>query len=36
VDGEDVARSTHRDWRLSYKLLKIEVEKLFAEGTSMF
>ena len=36
VDGEDVASSTHRAWRLSYKLLKIEVEKLFSEGTSMF
>lgn len=34
VDSEVVATSTDRDWRRAYKSLKLEVEKLFADGTS--
>ena len=35
VDGEHVATATDRDWRNAYKKLKIEVEKLFADGVSL-
>lgn len=34
VDGEQVARASHRDWRKAYKLLALEVEKLYADGTA--
>jgi hypothetical protein len=32
VDGAVVAAARSVDWRKSYKLLKIEVEKLYADG----
>ena len=32
VEGRVVASASHRDWRKSYNLLRIEVEKLFADG----
>jgi len=35
VDGAVVATAEHSDWRKSYKLLKIEVEKLYADGLSL-
>lgn len=35
VDDVVVAEARHRDWRKSYKLLLIEVEKLYAEGISL-
>lgn len=30
-----VARARHRDWRRSYKLLALEVEKLYADGVAL-
>lgn len=33
VDGELLATAMDRDWRLSYKKLKFEVEKIFADAT---
>lgn len=35
VDGESIAQASHSDWRKSYKLLKAEVEKLYADGTAL-
>lgn len=35
VDGDSVASATDRDWRIAYKKLKIEVEKLYADGLSL-
>lgn len=35
VDGAVVATAEHADWRKSYKMLKIEVEKLYADGLSL-
>ena len=35
VDGAAVATAEHADWRKSYKMLKIEVEKLYADGLSL-
>ena len=35
VDGESVATAADRDWRAAYKKLKIEVEKLFADGVAL-
>lgn len=32
VDEAMVATASHRDWRKAYKLLKLEVEKLYADG----
>lgn len=32
VDGQELATAKDRDWRMAYKLLKLEVEKLFVEG----
>jgi asparagine N-glycosylation enzyme membrane subunit Stt3 len=32
VDGKSIASSGHSDWRKAYRLLEIEVEKLFTEG----
>lgn len=31
IEGRFVAQATDRDWRKSYKLLKIEVERVHAE-----
>lgn len=31
VDGHTVARVRHPDWRKAYKLLTLEVEKLYAD-----
>ena len=35
VDGQQLAQASHRDWRSAYKLLKLEVEKLFADGAAL-
>lgn len=35
VGGETLAIAVDRDWRKSYKALKLEVEKLFADGVSL-
>lgn len=35
LEGEVIAAATHPDWRKAYKLLKLEVEKLYAEGTTL-
>ena len=35
VDGQVVAAARSIDWRKSYKLLKLEVEKLYADGVSL-
>lgn len=35
VDGELSASATNRDWRLAYKGLKFEVEKMYADGASV-
>jgi hypothetical protein len=35
VEGETVASATHSEWRKSYKLLLLELEKAYTEGTSM-
>lgn len=35
VDDVIVATASHRDWRKAYALLKVEVENLFIEGTSL-
>ena len=35
VNGETVASAMHADWRMAYKLLKLEVEKLFSEGVQL-
>lgn len=35
VDGAVVATAEHSDWRKSYKMLLIEVEKLYADGLSL-
>lgn len=35
VDDVVVATAQHNDWRKSYKLLLIEVEKLYADGISL-
>ena len=32
VEGEVLASARSRDWRKAYKLLKLEVEKLYADG----
>ena len=32
VNDQQLATAKDRDWRMAYKLLKIEVEKIFAEG----
>jgi hypothetical protein len=32
VDGRTVATASHADWRKSYGLLKLEVERLHADG----
>ncbi|HAN16501.1 MAG TPA: hypothetical protein DCP73_13270 [Chloroflexi bacterium] len=32
VNGTQLATAAHADWRKAYKLLKLEVEKLFADG----
>ena len=34
VDGNTVATARNHDWRRAYKLLKAEVEKLYADGAS--
>lgn len=34
VNGTQVASAQDRDWRMAYKLLKIEVEKMFSEGAN--
>lgn len=35
VEGAVVATARSLDWRKAYKLLKIEVEKLYADGLSL-
>jgi len=35
VDGAVVATAEHSNWRKSYKMLKIEVENLYAAGLSL-
>lgn len=35
VDGTLLATAAHADWRKSYKTLKLEVEKLFADGMTV-
>lgn len=35
VDGNTVAAARNHDWRQSYKLLKLEVEKLYADGLAL-
>ena len=35
IDGHQVATAGHSDWRKAYKLLKLEVEKLYAEGVAL-
>ena len=32
VNGKAIATAQDRDWRMAYKLLKFEVEKIFADG----
>ena len=32
VNGNQIATASDRDWRKAYKLLKLELEKLFSEG----
>lgn len=34
VDGQLVATARNHDWRRAYKLLKAEVEKLYADGAT--
>jgi hypothetical protein len=34
-NGQLLASSRSRDWRKAYKLLKLEVEKLYADGLSL-
>lgn len=33
LDGRSLVTASHADWRKAYKLLKLEVEKLFADGS---
>lgn len=35
LNDEVVAFAAEREWRRSYKMLKLEVEKLFTESTSL-
>ena len=35
VGDKLIAAARHRDWRTAYKLLKIEVEKLYSEGFAL-
>lgn len=35
VNGRQLATAQDRDWRMAYKLLKIEVEKIFADGCNV-
>ena len=35
VDGTVLCAAENRDWRKAYKLLKIAVESLYADGTSL-
>jgi hypothetical protein len=35
IDENVVCRAHNRDWRAAYKALNFEVEKLFADGTSL-
>jgi len=35
VDGQTIATARSIDWRKAYKLLKLEVEKLYADGLSL-
>lgn len=35
VDGNLVAYASHKNWRESYKMLLIEVEKLYADGLAL-
>ena len=35
VEGNIAAEAKHSDWRKSYKLLQLEVEKLYADGLSL-
>ena len=35
VEGTVVAQGRSRDWRKAYKLLKLDVERLFSEGVSL-
>jgi hypothetical protein len=35
VDGQTIATGRSIDWRKAYKLLKLEVEKLYADGLSL-
>jgi len=35
VDGAVVASAEHADWRKAYKMLKIEVEKLYVDGLAL-
>ena len=35
MDDVVLARARHRDWRKSYKMLKLEVEKLYTESADV-
>ncbi|NBW12924.1 MAG: hypothetical protein EBR82_33355 [Caulobacteraceae bacterium] len=35
VEGEVIATASHSDWRKSYKMLALEIEKLFSEGVAL-
>lgn len=35
VDGVVLAEASHPDWRKAYKLLTLEVEKLYADGAAL-
>lgn len=32
---QTIARAHHRDWRVAYKFLDVEVEKVFEQGVSL-
>lgn len=35
VDGDVIASTSHQDWRKSYNLLKVAVEKLYVDGLAL-
>jgi hypothetical protein len=35
IDDVTIARARHRDWRVAYKFLDVEVEKVFEQGIAL-
>lgn len=35
VDGQVIARARERNWRTAYKILRLEVEKLWERGVAL-